>query len=211
MLKVLQCGILIHKSLQILVKSWNVLGYKFYTVFLQVFLMVVIMLTGNYNFFNFLFMGLCLSLADDSWLGSGKDNPAGELIQLNLECLIIRQFSDLHKPKSHPVLYCAWCLFHLAVCVGLGWVIGEDHGLVTFYIIWCIMYNDRSVCQPQPPAWLLHSVLIGILEVAWWNKRQLWRVFFSLQIWVWHFSLLLCAGRSGSGGRGPSLDNPRVV
>ena len=34
--------------------------------------MVVIMLTGNYNFFNFLFMGLCLSLADDSWLGSGK-------------------------------------------------------------------------------------------------------------------------------------------
>lgn len=36
----------------------------------QVFLMVVIMLTGNYNFFNFLYIGLCLSLADDSWLTS---------------------------------------------------------------------------------------------------------------------------------------------
>ena len=29
--------------------------------------MVVIMLTGNYNFFNLLFMALCLSLADDYW------------------------------------------------------------------------------------------------------------------------------------------------
>ena len=134
--------------------------------------MVVIMLTGNYNFFNFLFMGLCLSLADDSWLGSGQDNPASELIQLNLEWLIIRlfSFSDLHKPKSHPVLYCVWCLFHLAVCVGLGWAIGGDNDLVTFYIQVCNMVynvcNDRPVCQPQPPARLLHSVLIGILQVA---------------------------------------------
>ena len=45
---------------------------------IQVFLMVVIMLTGNYNFFNFLFMGLCLSLADDSWLRSGQK---GELFK----------------------------------------------------------------------------------------------------------------------------------
>jgi len=36
---------------------------------MQAFLMVVIMLTGNYNFFNFLYMALCLSLADNSWLG----------------------------------------------------------------------------------------------------------------------------------------------
>jgi hypothetical protein len=36
---------------------------------MQSFLMVVIMLTGNYNFFNFLYMALCLSLADNSWLG----------------------------------------------------------------------------------------------------------------------------------------------
>jgi hypothetical protein len=36
---------------------------------MQAFLMVVIMLTGNYNFFNFLYMALCLSLADNNWLG----------------------------------------------------------------------------------------------------------------------------------------------
>ena len=36
----------------------------------QIFLMVVIMLTGNYNFFNLLYIGLCLSLADDSWITS---------------------------------------------------------------------------------------------------------------------------------------------
>ena len=33
----------------------------------QVLLMIVIMLTGNYNFFNLLFIGLCVSLMDDSW------------------------------------------------------------------------------------------------------------------------------------------------
>ena len=33
----------------------------------QVFLMVSIMATGNYNFFNLLFIGLCVSLSDDSW------------------------------------------------------------------------------------------------------------------------------------------------
>ena len=51
--------------------------YKIYDIF-QVFLMIVIMLTGNYNFFNFLFMGLCLSLADDSWLRTGQNKPGGE-------------------------------------------------------------------------------------------------------------------------------------
>ena len=51
----------------------NIIFYIF-----QVFLMIVIMLTGNYNFFNFLFMGLCLSLADDSWLRSGQNKPGGE-------------------------------------------------------------------------------------------------------------------------------------
>ena len=28
----------------------------------------MIMLSGNYNFFNFLYLALCLSLADNSWL-----------------------------------------------------------------------------------------------------------------------------------------------
>ena len=30
--------------------------------------MFVIMLTGSYNFFNFLYIALCFSLADNSWL-----------------------------------------------------------------------------------------------------------------------------------------------
>ena len=34
----------------------------------QIKLMVVIMLTGNYNFFNLLFIGLCISLFDDTWI-----------------------------------------------------------------------------------------------------------------------------------------------
>ena len=34
------------------------------------------MLTGNYNFFNFVYMALCLSLADDTWiLGRGHSQP----------------------------------------------------------------------------------------------------------------------------------------
>ena len=71
------------------------------TFFNQIFLMIVIMLSGNYNFFNLLFIGLCLSLADDSWL------------------------SQTVKSSSHPIKYCAWCLFHLASCLILGWFIGQ--------------------------------------------------------------------------------------
>ena len=39
-----------------------------FTCIFQVFLMITIMLTGNYNFFNFLYIALCLSLFDDSWI-----------------------------------------------------------------------------------------------------------------------------------------------
>ena len=39
--------------------------------------MVLIMLTGNYNFFNFIYIALCLSLADDTWL-------LGELLLVGL-------------------------------------------------------------------------------------------------------------------------------
>ena len=38
------------------------------TCFHQILLMFVIMATGNYNFFNLLFIGLCISLFDDSWI-----------------------------------------------------------------------------------------------------------------------------------------------
>ena len=34
----------------------------------QVLLMVLILLTGNYNFFNIVTIFLCLSLVDDDWV-----------------------------------------------------------------------------------------------------------------------------------------------
>ena len=77
------------------------------TFFCQVFLMIVIMLSGNYNFFNILFIGLCLSLADDSWISSSKVSP------------------------SHPAVSCCWCIFHLGACTSLGWFIGQ---CVNFHI-----------------------------------------------------------------------------
>ncbi len=36
----------------------------------QIILMVVIMATGNYNFFNLLYIALCVSLMDDSWFSA---------------------------------------------------------------------------------------------------------------------------------------------
>ena len=42
-----------------------------FTAFHQIFFMITIMLTGNYNFFNLLYIGLCISLFDDSWFRSG--------------------------------------------------------------------------------------------------------------------------------------------
>ena len=38
-----------------------------FTAFHQIIFMVTIMITGNYNFFNLLYIGLCISLFDDSW------------------------------------------------------------------------------------------------------------------------------------------------
>ena len=58
--------------------------------------MVVIMLTGNYNFFNFLFMGLCLSLADDSWLRSGQNTPGGEW-RIDKSFLLLEEKNDKHR------------------------------------------------------------------------------------------------------------------
>ena len=73
------------------------------TAVCQVFLMVNIMLTGNYNFFNLLYIGLCLSLADNSWL----------------------ERQDSRRTSSHPAATCAWCLFHLSACLALGWTIAQ--------------------------------------------------------------------------------------
>lgn len=50
---------------------------RIFTFYSQVLLQVVIMLTGNYNFFNFLTIALCFSLLDDYHL-SWKSSPAGK-------------------------------------------------------------------------------------------------------------------------------------
>jgi len=73
-----------------------------FTFFNQVFLMIVIMLSGNYNFFNFLYIALCLSLADNSWL-----------------------LTTTQTKKTHPITYCSWCMFHLAAYIAMGWAIGQ--------------------------------------------------------------------------------------
>ena len=52
-------------------KELKVLTFK-----VQNLLMVSIMLTGNYNFFNFLYMALCLALMDDTWI-VGDEEEAG--------------------------------------------------------------------------------------------------------------------------------------
>eukprot|EP00096_Caligus_rogercresseyi_P013730 TRINITY_DN6337_c0_g1_i1.p1 TRINITY_DN6337_c0_g1~~TRINITY_DN6337_c0_g1_i1.p1 ORF type:complete len:646 (-),score=91.53 TRINITY_DN6337_c0_g1_i1:88-2025(-) len=53
----------------------------------QVILMLTIMLTGNYNFFNLLFMTLCISLSDDSWWSKAyKGKKRNILLRLLLFC-----------------------------------------------------------------------------------------------------------------------------
>ena len=44
----------------------------------QLQLMIAIMLTGNYNFFNLLYIGLCVSLMDDSWTRRTKEKRNSE-------------------------------------------------------------------------------------------------------------------------------------
>jgi hypothetical protein len=51
--------------------------YRVFSGFAQVLLMILIILTGNYNFFNWLTIVLCLALIDDDWL-SGKSNKPEE-------------------------------------------------------------------------------------------------------------------------------------
>ncbi|CAF1004684.1 unnamed protein product, partial [Didymodactylos carnosus] len=44
--------------------------HRLWAFYFQTFLQILILLTGNYNFFNLLTIFLCLSLVDDKWLNS---------------------------------------------------------------------------------------------------------------------------------------------
>merc|ERR1719297_49164 len=96
------------------------------------------MVTGNYNFFNLLYLGLCLSLADDSWLG-----PA---------------------PRSAAAT-CAWCIFHLAACTGLGWALGQcaEFSLEWTESGWPVLDFSLSFTRAQFDSFLSVAVPGGIL------------------------------------------------
>ena len=63
------------------------------TFVFQLQLMIAIMLTGNYNFFNLLYIGLCVSLMDDSWLRKtkreGRKNKDSEILSSSRSAEII--------------------------------------------------------------------------------------------------------------------------
>ncbi len=54
----------------------NYISVSFFDFQLQILLMLSIMVTGNYNFFNLLYIGLCLSVMDDSWLEESPEPPS---------------------------------------------------------------------------------------------------------------------------------------
>jgi len=109
-----------------------------FTFFNQIMLMVIIMLTGNYNFFNFLFMALCLSLADDSWIGGNIFN----------------------KPQ-HPLTRCACCLFHMIVYAGLGLSVTAAFGL--HFNHYAQMESAVQFTEKQFDLFLAYAVPAGIL------------------------------------------------
>ena len=77
----------------------------------------MIMLSGNYNFFNFLYLALCLSLADNSWLEVRRplltySAPVITDIIITITTLIIIDTtisrSPLHLLTCSPPVSAAW-------------------------------------------------------------------------------------------------------
>jgi hypothetical protein len=75
-----------------------------FTFYLQAFLMVVIMVSGNYNFFNFLYLALCLSLADNSWLR--RESCNGSSVFFNVfNVPVLEWYECIVVPKGRG----SWC------------------------------------------------------------------------------------------------------
>ena len=77
----------------------------------------MIMLSGNYNFFNFLYLALCLSLADNSWLEVRRplltySAPVITDIIITITTLIIIGTTISRCPLHHltcsPLVSAAW-------------------------------------------------------------------------------------------------------
>jgi len=88
----------------------------------QIKLMFVIMLTGNYNFFNLLFIGLCTSLFDDSWISKrikfdssssdGFTSYVSKLTNVMFYFFIFygwyKFFLDIDYDSSSPWVFSSW-------------------------------------------------------------------------------------------------------
>ena len=72
----------------------------------------MIMLSGNYNFFNFLYLALCLSLADNSWLEVRRPLLTYSAPVITITTLIIIDTtisrSPLHLLTCSPLVSAAW-------------------------------------------------------------------------------------------------------
>jgi len=130
-----------------------------FTAFNQVVLMVMIMLSGNYNFFNFLYLALCLSLADDSWF--------------------IPPVHDTKPGPTHPVTSCFCCLFHLSVFGILGWSLVQAFNL-KFTSDFTI--SSSVAFTPADFDWFLSQAVplglgLGLLSLIWASIISLRRSF----------------------------------
>ena len=72
----------------------------------------MIMLSGNYNFFNFLYLALCLSLADNSWLEVRRPLLTYSAPVITITTLIIIDTAISRSPLHHltcsPLVSAAW-------------------------------------------------------------------------------------------------------
>ena len=104
----------------------------------------MIMLSGNYNFFNFLYLALCLSLADNSWLEVPTTTP-------------------------HLLSSCLCCLIHLATYVALGWAVGQAFNL-QFTSSWTVE-SSVTFSTGDFDTFLLYAVpsgiFLGLLSLVW--------------------------------------------
>jgi len=71
-------------------------------VYVQVLLMLLILLTGNYNFFNIVTIFLCLPLVDDDWLLGWSSSRAAHTGTVSCHFLLAIIFS---------CNVCAWTVF----------------------------------------------------------------------------------------------------
>lgn len=77
---------------------------------------MLIILSGNYNFFNLLTLALCLSLLDDQhvhfWLRkTDKTNNDGRM-NINIKCIHTQSFHTLNKKTIHLIVQMLYTFVH---------------------------------------------------------------------------------------------------